>query len=79
MKESEEIVLEKNGKMTGAVEGTWKLSDDCHITLETEDASYSGVVLKQWDEDGKKYVMTFTALDSKSGTAVWGSGLAAIE
>ena len=79
MKKSEEIVLEKNGKMTGAVEGTWKLSDDCHITLETEDASYSGVVLKQWDEDGKKYVMTFTALDSKSGTAVWGSGLAAIE
>lgn len=79
MKESEEIILEKNGKVSGALEGTWELSGEYHVTLELDGASFKGVFLKQWDEDGKKYVMTFTALDSRTGIAVWGSGLSAIE
>ena len=63
---------------TSALEGTWELSGDYNITLKTDEAEYKGIALKQWDEDGKKYVMTFTALDSKSGTAIWGSGLNAL-
>lgn len=78
MKESEEIVLEKNGDVTGAAEGTWSLSGENSITLTIDGDSYQGVFLKQWDEDGKKYVMTFTALCSETGTAVWGSGLNAL-
>lgn len=79
MKVSEEIVLEKDGNITGAVTGTWALSGDYNVTLEIDGKSYKGVFLKQWDEDGKKYVMTFTALDSQTGMAVWGSGLNAVE
>lgn len=79
MQESEELQLEKNGKIQGALQGEWELAKDGTIVLRTEDKEYVGVALKQWDEDGKKYVMTFTAVDSKSGTAVWGSGLYAVE
>lgn len=55
--------------------GTWKLSGDntCEITIG--DATYSGVFVPQWDEDGQKYVMTFTAVNAKTGVAIWGSGL----
>lgn len=79
IKESEELLLKKNGTLEGALEGSWFLSGECEITLKTADAVYKGVALKQWDEDGKKYVMTFTALDSASGTSIWGSGVYASE
>ena len=59
----------------GALEGTWELSGDYNITIKTDEAEYKGIALKQWDEDGKKYVMTFTALDSKSGVVIWGKWL----
>lgn len=76
---SENITLEKNGKISGAVEGTWELSGDYDVTITMDDHTYKGVFLEQWDEDGKKNVMTFTALCSETGTAIWGSGLNAIE
>jgi arabinan endo-1,5-alpha-L-arabinosidase len=76
---SENITLEKNGKISGAVEGTWELSGDYDVTITIDDHTYKGVFLEQWDEDGKKNVMTFTALCSETGTAIWGSGLNAIE
>ncbi len=79
MNESEEIVLKSDGTITGAAEGTWALSGDYNVTLTIDDKEYKGVFLKQWDEDGKKYVMTFTALCSENGVAVWGSGFGAIE
>ncbi len=72
------IELEKNGKITGDKEGTWTLRDGNKITLTIDDDTYQGVVLKQWDEDGKKYVMTFTALNAQTGISVWGSGLNAV-
>ena len=79
MAESDEIQLCTDGKIKGAAEGTWNLKKDCKIELELDGKSYKGVYLKQWDEDGKKYVMTFTALCSETGVSVWGSGLNAIE
>ena len=79
MKESAEIRLEKNGKITGAREGTWELSEDYEVIMEIDGDTYNGVFLKQWDEDGKKYVMTFTAVCSDTGVSLWGSGLSAIE
>ena len=79
MKESAEIRLEKNGKITGAREGTWELSEDYEVIMEIDGDTYNGVFLKQWDEDGKKYVMTFTAVCSDTGVSLWGIGLSAIE
>lgn len=65
--------------MRGGLEGTWELADDHKITLTVDGDTYQDVVLKQWDEDGKKYVMTFTALNAATGISVWGSGLGAVE
>lgn len=78
MKTSEEIELSKNGEISGAVEGTWKLTGDYNAELTIDGDTYKGIFLKQWDEDGKKYVMTFTALCSETGVSIWGSGLNAI-
>lgn len=77
--ESVDIELESNGKITGAAEGTWELTGDSDISLTVDGDTYKGVFLKQWDEDGKKYVMTFTALCTETGVSVWGSGLNSIE
>lgn len=79
MNESVNIELKKNGTVTGDLEGTYALTGDYNIHLTIDDREYQGVFLKQWDEDGKKYVMTFTALDDETGVAVWGSGLNALE
>ena len=78
MKTSEEIELSKNGEISGAAEGTWKLTGDYSAELTIDGDTYKGIFLKQWDEDGKKYVMTFTALCSETGVSIWGSGLNAI-
>lgn len=78
MKLSEQIKLEKNGKISGTYEGAWERNGENGITITIDNNKYDGILLKQWDEDGKKYVMTFTALCSKTGTAIWGSGLNAI-
>ena len=69
----------KDGKIAGELEGTWELTENNNITLTVDGDTYHGVVLKQWDEDGKKYVMTFTALNAATGISVWGSGLGAVE
>ena len=58
--------------------GSWELSEDHHIKITLGEDTYEGIVCRQYDEFGKKYVIGFTAL-SEDGEAVWGSGLAAIE
>lgn len=77
--ESENIELKSNGKIDGAAEGTWERVGESGISLCIDEDTYTGVVLKQWDEDGKKYVTAFTALCSDTGVSIWGSGLNAIE
>lgn len=77
--ESKLIQLSEDNKIRGAVNGTWNLKEDGRtIELTIEDELYKGVAMLQWDEQGKKNVMTFTALSDK-GFAVWGSNLHAIE
>lgn len=78
-KESVLIRLKKNGEITGAIKGSYMLSGANTAVLNLNGQTFSGVFCKQYDDDGKKYVMAFTALDSKTGTAVWGSGLEALE
>lgn len=79
MQTSCNVELKKNGKITGDVTGTWSRSGVHDITLEVDGKTYSGVLLRQWDEDGQKDVMTFTAVCAETGTAIWGSGLAALD
>ena len=73
------ITLGKDGKISCQededLSGEWKLTGDNQAELTIGSRTYTGLFLVQWDEDGQKDVMTFTALDGKSGTCVWGSGL----
>lgn len=76
---SELIQLNADHTVTGAVTGTWELkADGTNMDITIGDDVYSGVFNVQWDEQGKKNVMTFTGL-SDSGIAIMGSGISAIE
>lgn len=79
MNESSVIRLKEDGTIDGESEGSWNVTGDQNAVLTIDGREYHGVFLRQWDEDGKKYVMTFTALDEKTGVSIWGSGLSAIE
>ena len=72
IKASEDITLQKNGRITGAQEGKWKKIKDHQIELILDGIKYNGYFIKQWDEDAKAYVMSFTA-GSKRGVSIWGS------
>lgn len=72
VKESVPIELHKNGKVTGAAEGAWKISGKRDVTLTLDGKRYKGVMTPQWDPEAKRQTMTFTAL-SADGTAVWGA------
>lgn len=78
LKESVDITLYSDGRVTGAYEGSWELLEGNHMKLTLGEETYDGVLCKQYDEFGEKYVMGFTVL-SEEGIAVWGSGLAAVE
>ena len=77
--ESVSIKLSKDGKVSGDVTGTWTLTGDNQAELVLDGKTCTGLFLVQWDEDGQKNVMTFTALDDETGICVWGSGLNALE
>ncbi len=77
LKESVNVVLHLDGSVTGAYNGSWELVGDNHMKITLGEDSYEGVICRQYDEFGKKYVYGFTVL-SKDGVAVWGSGLAAL-
>jgi arabinan endo-1,5-alpha-L-arabinosidase len=69
---SEYIRLEQNGKVTGAVSGTWKRTAHNDIELNVGGSVYRGVAAYQWEPESQSYVMTFSAL-SRQGVAIWGS------
>lgn len=69
---SEMIELTVDGKISGAVTGTWSLNGEHTAKLTVDGKEYSGVFLREWNEAVNGNVMTFTAL-SAEGIAVWGS------
>ncbi|WP_039839147.1 glycoside hydrolase family 43 protein [Paenibacillus sonchi] len=69
---SEPIELTVDGKITGAVAGTWKLAGDHSAELTIDGVMYSGVFLREWSEAAGSQVMTFTAA-SAEGVSLWGS------
>lgn len=78
LKESVNITLYSDGTVEGAYTGSWKLDGDNTMELTLNGQTFRGVMLRQYDEFGRKYVTAFTVL-SEDGTAVWGSGLEALE
>ncbi|MGO4186009.1 LamG-like jellyroll fold domain-containing protein, partial [Paenibacillus sp. TAF43_2] len=85
IKPSVYIKLEQDGKITGAVSGTWELDGDYYANLKVDElvndvpvqTTYKGVFIRQWDPTSNAYVMAFSALSGK-GAAVWGSQLEAL-
>lgn len=69
---SEEIELLPDGKLSGAITGTWVLTNDHTAELTIGDQVYKGVFVKEWNESTGTEVMTFTAT-SKEGISIWGS------
>lgn len=72
IKESQSITLQKDGKISGDVNGIWKLTEDNQVKMRIDNSDYDGVFIRQWNPEVQKYVMTFTVL-SKEGVAAWGS------
>jgi arabinan endo-1,5-alpha-L-arabinosidase len=72
IKNSVKITLNKDGTISGNVNGKWQLSGE-NIVLTVNGVDYSGVVLRQWDNGLKKFVMTFSATARNGNVAIWGS------
>lgn len=68
------IELHEDGRISGAVTGTWELINGHQAIITIDGSTYHGVFLKQWDRGLEREVMTFTAL-SDEGISVWGSQL----
>ncbi|KWX87475.1 endo-alpha-(1-_5)-L-arabinanase, partial [Paenibacillus riograndensis] len=69
---SKPIELTIDGKITGAVAGTWKLAGDHTAEMTVNGVVYSGVFLREGNEAADSQVMTFTAA-SAEGVSLWGS------
>lgn len=55
--------------------GTWSLGEDGYtMTAEIDGTTYSGLFLRQYDDDQGAMTMTFTAI-SAEGQTLWGSGV----
>lgn len=66
------ISLSSDGKISGAVTGTWSQADDSSAAVITiGNQKYNGYFLAAQDENGKK-VMSFTAVGNNNQT-IWGA------
>lgn len=72
VKQSVQIKLNRNGKITGSINGNWAFLDGNKIELTLDEKTYKGVLLEQWDTENECTTMTFTAM-SDDGICVWGS------
>ncbi|WP_156762072.1 LamG-like jellyroll fold domain-containing protein [Microbacterium karelineae] len=70
----ESVTLERNGRVTGALEGRWRLTAGSHLTLSVDGETYSGVVSREWDPVSAAWVDSFSAV-SAAGEPIWGSAL----
>jgi arabinan endo-1,5-alpha-L-arabinosidase len=66
------IRFEEDGRITGAVSGTWKRAGNNEVAITIDGQLYNGVLARLWEPESQSYVTTFSAL-SKQGMAIWGS------
>lgn len=71
VKAAEQISLNENGTISGAVSGTWLQKEGAYYAVfEIEDIVYKGIFFKQHNEKGE-LVMTFSAIGNNNET-IWG-------
>ncbi|WP_062529879.1 LamG-like jellyroll fold domain-containing protein [Demequina rhizosphaerae] len=79
-----DVTLTTNGKLTGGLEGTWKLTGHDRAELITPDATYTGVFAPVWDDQREVWTVGLT-VQSSEGISLWGrqvetlSGQAAVD
>lgn len=81
MNESTEIILYSNGNVTDSQDkkiGKWNILKENHMEITIDEILYKGLFSREYDEFGKKEVMTFTALSEEKGISIWGSNLEAL-
>ncbi len=64
------VKFNADGTVTGALKGSWKITDGNKLKLEIDGKSYSGFVEKQWNEYDKKIVTAFSVLGNE-GYGIW--------
>ena len=77
MLQTQIVILEEGGKVSGAVEGTWERADSGkgydYVTMVIGDVTYKGIFFRQHKENqDPEPVMTFTAIGDDN-TCIWGS------
>lgn len=70
---SVDIRLNQDHTISGAVTGSWSLTDDYYAEITVDGVKYDGVFVKEWNETLQRETMTFTAI-SKAGETIWGIG-----
>ncbi len=71
---AEDVTLGQDGRITGAVEGRWRLSARDRLRLTIDGTEYDGVVSREWNPTTQEWVDAFSVL-SDDGVTLWGSAL----
>ena len=66
------IKLNKDGSITGDVDGVFEFREGNKVNINIDGEIYKGVFVKQYDINRKDYTMTFTVMGSDNGVALWG-------
>jgi len=74
IRQSQVVRLGKDGKVSGAVSGSWSYrgSNRVSLALDGTAAPYSGVLSRQWNTNANAFTVTFTA-QNVDGVSVWGA------
>ena len=69
---SQTVTLSADGRITGAMNGTWTCDENGVFRCELDGTAYTGVMTEALDSKENVWVTCFTALD-QTGAALWGS------
>jgi len=76
LKTSQNIKLNADGTVTGAMTGTWAHKGNNNVTITLTSGAgggaFSGVLSRQWNTNASAFVVTFTA-QSADGVSLWGA------
>ena len=67
----ETVRFDKNGRLSGALVGSWKLTGHDRAELTTAEGTLEGVFARGWDETTQEWTTTFSVL-TDNGASLWG-------
>ncbi|WP_234985824.1 LamG-like jellyroll fold domain-containing protein [Demequina sp. NBRC 110051] len=67
----ESVRFDKNGRLSGALVGEWKLTGHDTAELTTAEGTLEGVFARGWDETTQEWTTTFSVL-TDNGASLWG-------